>query len=157
MRRLYFLTPDADAARKLVDELLLARVPVNHIHAVAREGADSRNLPLVTVAERSDLFPAMFRGGTLGAITGLAIGTALVNLPPLVARLEGGLPTAGTVLGAAALVGVSVPNTRLRRFRREINEGTVLVMVDTRADSAEKVRVLVTDKRPEWRFEDYEP
>ena len=38
MRRLYFLVPDIEHTRTIVDELLLARVDEKHIHIVAKEG-----------------------------------------------------------------------------------------------------------------------
>ena len=38
MRRIYFLLPNVDVARKVVDELLLARIAEDNIHVIAKEG-----------------------------------------------------------------------------------------------------------------------
>ncbi len=35
MRRIYFLVPDISVARRIVDELLLARVDERHLHVLA--------------------------------------------------------------------------------------------------------------------------
>ena len=38
MRRIYFLLPTIEVARKVVDDLLLARIDEHHIHVIAKEG-----------------------------------------------------------------------------------------------------------------------
>jgi hypothetical protein len=45
MRRLYFLVPDTQVGKKVVDELLLAHIEWKHIHVVARRGTPLENLP----------------------------------------------------------------------------------------------------------------
>jgi hypothetical protein len=37
-RRIYWLLPDVESARRTMDHLLLARIAEPHIHFVAREG-----------------------------------------------------------------------------------------------------------------------
>jgi hypothetical protein len=37
-RRLYFIMPDLMSARKMMDDLLLARVEERHIHFLAKRG-----------------------------------------------------------------------------------------------------------------------
>ena len=44
MRRLYFLLPNLDVTHKVVDELLLARIEVRHIHVIAKEGTPLKDL-----------------------------------------------------------------------------------------------------------------
>lgn len=51
MRRLYFLVPTVDSARKLNDELLLARVEERHIHVIAKEGTPMEDLPEAHMAQ----------------------------------------------------------------------------------------------------------
>ena len=47
MRRLYFLIPGVDSAKKIVDELLLARIEERHIHIAAADhhALTEANLP----------------------------------------------------------------------------------------------------------------
>ena len=76
MRRIYFLLPNIEVSRKLVDELLLARIDVNHIHVIAKEGTPMEDLPEASLAQKSDLVPALERGVALGGATGVLAGLA---------------------------------------------------------------------------------
>ena len=40
MKRIYFLLPQIEIARKIVDELLLQRVNIDHIHVLAKRGTE---------------------------------------------------------------------------------------------------------------------
>ncbi len=43
-RRIYWLLPDLASARRTMNDLLLARVGDEHIHFVAKDGADMQGL-----------------------------------------------------------------------------------------------------------------
>jgi hypothetical protein len=43
-RRLYFVLPDLESARRTADDLLLARVEDRHMHFLARRGTDLSGL-----------------------------------------------------------------------------------------------------------------
>lgn len=58
MRCLYFLVPDIDHTRRIVDELLLTRVDEKHIHVIAKEGTPLEDLPEAGLTQKSDLIPA---------------------------------------------------------------------------------------------------
>ena len=59
MRRIYFLLPDVDSAQTIINELLLLRVEWRHIHVIANHNVPLKELPEATLAQRSDLLPAM--------------------------------------------------------------------------------------------------
>ncbi len=68
MRRLYFLIPDVGTAKRVVDDLLLARIPEPRIHIVAK---DHRLLQENAVSEagllqESDVVPAIEKGLAAG-------------------------------------------------------------------------------------------
>ena len=100
MRRIYFLLPDVEVARKVVDELLLARIDVNHIHVIAKEGTAMLDLPEASLAQKSDVVTALERGIGVGGATGLLAGVVAVSFPP-----------AGLVLGGGALLGIALAGT----------------------------------------------
>jgi len=54
-RRLYYLLPDNIAAKNIVNELLLARIPFNQIHIVANDDADMSDLPAANMLQTSDI------------------------------------------------------------------------------------------------------
>ena len=118
MRRIYFLLPDVDVARKIVDELLLSRIAEKDIHVIAKEGTEMADLPEASLAQKSDVIPAFERGIAVGGATGLLAGVAAVTFPPAGLVLGGGallgIALAGTGFGAlmSTMIGVSAPNSR---------------------------------------------
>jgi hypothetical protein len=47
------------------------------------------------------------------------------------------------------MVGVAVPNSRLRQFTQSIDEGKILLMVDVPEHRVDEVRALVNARHPE--------
>ena len=43
-RRLYYVMPDLECARKIMNDLLLARIEERHIHCLARPGTSMEGL-----------------------------------------------------------------------------------------------------------------
>ncbi|HKR38121.1 MAG TPA: DUF1269 domain-containing protein, partial [Paraburkholderia sp.] len=82
MRRIYFLLPDVHSAQTIVNELLLMRVEWRHIHVIANHEVPLKDLPDATLAQRSDLLPALARGTAAGGFTGMLAGLAALTFPP---------------------------------------------------------------------------
>jgi hypothetical protein len=154
-RRLYFLLPDVESARRTADDLLLARVEDRHMHFLARRGTDLAGLHEAGYLMKSDLLHGAGLGLGLGALGGAALGFMMLFYP-----IEGTAPhplaffvavLVGAVLGAwvASMVGASVPNSKLRQFEVEIEGGKVLLMVDVPYDAVEELREIVTARHPE--------
>lgn len=154
MRRLYFLVPHADCARKLHEQLLLARIEDRHMHVIAREDIPLADLREAGLTQRSDLVPALERGGTIGGLMGAAAGAGVVSIPSLAAVLGGiaslAIALIGVVFGAvmASMIGVAVPNTRIRRFRDAIENGQLLLIVDVPTRRVHEIDELVRTHHP---------
>lgn len=163
MRRLFFLAPDVKQAHALVDALLLARVPVNHIHVLAREGTPLEDLPEAGLAQRSDLIPALERGAAVGGITGGLAGLVAIAIPGMTIVPGGGivlaLAAAGALFGGwtSSMVGVSVDSGRLARFKDAIEQGQVLVMADMQPERAEEVQEQMVSTVPAILSEGMDP
>ena len=82
MRRIYFLLPTVHSARTIVNDLLLLRVEWRHIHVIANHNVPLKDLPQATLAQRSDLLPALARGTAVGGFTGMLAGLAALVFPP---------------------------------------------------------------------------
>lgn len=82
MRRLYFLMPGITSTHKLVNELLLSHVEERHIHVIAKESTPMEDLPEASLLQSSDFIPAIERGLTAGAVTGVICGLVAMALPP---------------------------------------------------------------------------
>jgi hypothetical protein len=160
-RRLYFLLPDLNTARKVVDELLLARIEERHIHVLAKEDTELQDLPKATLFQKSDFVHAVERGLALGGGTGAVAGLAAIVIPGMV--LGGGailgIALAGAGMGAwlAGMIGMDVPNSRLEEFESAINAGSILMMVDVRKEQVDEVSKSVKEHHPEADMHGTEP
>ena len=154
-RRLYFLLPDVDSARRTADDLLLARIDDRHMRFLARRGTDLGELHEAGYLMKTDLLHGAGVGLGLGALGGLALGVMIVFYP-----IEGTRPhpiallISVLVLGAlgawaASMAGAAVPNSRLKQFHRDVDAGKVLMMVDVPYDSVEHIRQIVVARHPE--------
>jgi hypothetical protein len=154
-RRLYFLLPDVESARRTADDLLLARIEDRHMHFLARRGTDLADLHEAGYLIKTDFVHGAGVGLGLGTLGGALIGALLVFYP-----IEGTQPhpltffvavLVGAVLGTwvASMVGASVPNSKLRQFQREIEAGKILLMVDVPLRRVDEIRDVVTARHPE--------
>lgn len=161
MHRLYFLIPDHDTARRVVDELLLARIPEKQIHVIAKDEnlLQQHDIPEADLAHKSDLLPAIERGAALGGSMGLLGGLLAVTFPPAGLVLGGGAvligPLAGAGFGAmvAPMIGVSEPNSKVAEFEQAIDEGKLLMMVDVEDEAVESVSESIRQQYSEVSIE----
>lgn len=162
-RRLYFLVPNIDCARQIVDALLLARIEERHIHVVAREDTPLEDLPEAGLLQKTDLVKAAERGIAVGGATGLLAGLVAVSFPPAGLVLGGGAVLLTTLIGAgfgawaSSLIGASLPNTELGRFENAIQAGQLLMLVDVRSDRVNQIEELIKEHYPEVEIAGTEP
>lgn len=83
MRRIYWLLPDAESARRTMNDLLLARIGESHIHFVAPEGADTTGLHMANVLQTSDLLRSAQMGLVIGGATGAVAGAVAALFFPI--------------------------------------------------------------------------
>jgi hypothetical protein len=136
MRRLYFLVPDTQVGKKVVDELLLAHVEWKHIHVVAKRGTRLEDLPEASAWQKSDIIPAMLRAVPVGGATGMLCGLVALALQPYLVVAGGGVLLATSLAGVGVgvylggMVGLNVGSTRLKAFEQAIERGELLVIAD---------------------------
>jgi len=161
MQRHYFLAPDAKIAKRVVDDLLLARIPERHIHVIAKDHQllRDKDIPEAGVLQESDFVPAVEKGLAVGGATGLLAGVVAVTFPPAGLALGGGAILATTLVGAgfgafvAPMIGISAPNTQLKQFEDAIEAGELLVIVDVAKQDVDKVIELVKSHHPKAKIE----
>jgi hypothetical protein len=154
-RRLYFLLPDIDSARRTADDLLLARVEDRHMRFLAKRGTDLGELHEAGYFDKTDLVHGASVGLGLGAAVGMVVGALIVAYlpegmrPQLVAVLIG--LVGGGLLGAwmASMVAAAVPNSRLKQFHAEIERGKVLLMIDVPPRRVAEIIDVVVSRHPE--------
>lgn len=161
-RRIYWLIPDLESARRTMDDLLLARIEHRHIHFAAREGSDMTGLHEANVLQTSDVIRSAQMGLVLGAAVGTVAGVVAAIFPIIGAGPQWGMiGVLGLVGGgfgawASSLIGVSTPSRRLRRFSNAIEQGRILLMVDVPMSRVTEIETRLQALHPEARFEGVE-
>jgi hypothetical protein len=162
MKRIYFLVPNIDITKKIVDDLLLARVDEHHIHVLAKRDTPLDDLPEASFLQKSDFIPALAQGMAIGGMAGIVLGFML-------AAFTGGLQTGGILVLVCALAGVgfgawvasmvgsSIGNRRLKQFAQAIENGEFLMMVDLPSKRIEGVEKMVKEHHPRAIYEGVEP
>ncbi|HYS13093.1 MAG TPA: DUF1269 domain-containing protein [Burkholderiaceae bacterium] len=154
-RRLYFVLPDLACAIRTANDLLLARIDDKYMHFVGRDGMSLGELHAATVAQTSDLRQSLQLGAGIGLVGGLLLGTYLMIVPPDGLDLGVGTLIGCTIFGgmfgswASTLIGLSVPSKRLEPFKREIDAGKIVLLVDVPAERVEEVHKLVQRQSPD--------
>jgi hypothetical protein len=163
MRRLYFLLPNIEVTRSIVDELLLARIEERHIHVIAKEGTPMEDIPEASLLQKSDFIPALEKGVLGGAYTGILAGLVAAAIPASGLVLGGGILAAMTAAGAtvgglmSSMVGISIPSGRLEKFEDAVKAGEILMLVDVPRQRVDKIEELVKTHHPSVDIEGTEP
>ena len=129
MRRIYFLAPDIAVTKRVVDDLILAKIDEKHIHVIAKRNTPLEDLPEATLLQKSDFIPAVEQGLAIGGSTGMLAGLVAIMLPPASTVIAGGILLATTVVGAgvgawvSGMVGMSIGNRRTKEFEDAIETG----------------------------------
>lgn len=151
MRRLYFLIPDVETAKRVVDDLLLARIPERRIHIVAKDHRllQENAVPEAGLLQESDVVPAIEKGLAAGGAAGLLAGLVAVTVPPAGLVLGGAAVLGTTVAGAAfgtlvaPMIGISARSSRLKAFEEALEAGELLMLVDVSKKDVVRVSELV--------------
>lgn len=154
-RRLDFVIPDVETARKIEDELLLAKIEERRMHFLAKDGVDMKDLPRATLAQTMDLEHGIELGLVVGAATGAVLGLLIYTFTAAGLVFGVGTVFTGAILGSIAgawisgMVGSSIPNSRLKKFHETLEAGHILLMVDVPPERVEEIEALVTRNHPE--------
>lgn len=163
MQRIYFLVPDINATKSIVNDLLLARIEEKHIHVIARRGTPLEDLPEASLLQKTDFIPAVEQGMALGGTTGALAGLVAIALPPASTVVAGGILLATSLAGAgigawvSGLVGMTMGNRRLKEFEDAIEAGHFLVLVDVPRERVAEIEERIKQHLPEVEVEKTEP
>lgn len=162
-RRLYFMLPDVPSARKMLDELLLARIEEKYMHFYATEGTLLPDMPEANFLQKTDLVHGAELGMLIGGGAGLLGGILLVMFPPegiqlqMVAILAAAIGGAFFGAWASGMAAAAIPNSRLKAFEAGIERGQVLLIVDVPFRRVTEIEELIASHHPEVKFGGVEP
>lgn len=153
MRRIYFLVPDLDTTRQIVNDLLLAHIDERRIHVLARRDTPLEDLPEATFLQKTDFIPAMRQGLAVGGATGLLAGLVALATPGGLV-IGGGAVLIFSLLGGglgawwSSMIGSSIGNRQLADYTEAIERGEILVMADVPMVRIDEVEQLVRSRHP---------
>lgn len=154
--RLYYLLPDVDSARRALDDMLLNRIEVRHIHFLGTRAPVPPDLPEANFLQKTDVVHGAESGMLVGALMGMVLAGAVIAYfdPAAKAPLAVAITLCGLLFGgwAASLVAAALPNTRLKSFYPELEKGKLLMIVDVPARRVAEIERIMTDRHPEMRF-----
>lgn len=162
-RRIYWLLPDLASARRTMDDLLLARIPEQHIHFMAREGMDLTGLHPANLLQTSDVVRSAQSGLVIGGAAGLVAGLLLAAFPVVAETPQVGLVAVLAIVGglvgawSSSMIGASTPSQRLKRFEGALDQGQILLMTDVPHARVEEIEALLQKSHPEAHLEGVEP
>jgi len=161
--RMYVTLPDLASARRLANDLLLARIEDKHMHFLARRGTDLGELHEASYLQKTDAVHGAFTGLVIGGIVGVLVGLLLVYFPPggvsiqLVAVLIAAVVGAFLGVWMSSMLGLQVPNSRLKGFEHDLEEGKILLMLDVPAGRNAEIHEIIARTHPEATDRGNEP
>jgi hypothetical protein len=160
MKRYIYAFDSIEPARAAVTRLRQAGVDEKCISLIAKSDIQMEKIPDRYLDASTDFIPAVERGIAIGGASGLVAGLIGMVIPPFGIALGGGALLAfaagGALIGAwsSALAGAGVPDNIRRQFEQEINNGHILLVVDSSpANDAAVMSILGTgtDRHLLWQ------
>ena len=141
--RLVVFAQQPDACQRLASIVLpeatvtsAARVEYRQMHFLGPRNMPMGELHEASFLQKSDVRHALFLGSGLGIVGGMVLGLYLKLTPIGSYTFDVGTLILCTIGGglfgvwASTLIGVSTPNTQLKPFEKDIEDGKILMMVD---------------------------
>lgn len=155
--KLIFTVSSVKVCEQVVEALRLEGVEEESISVLGNASHDLSDLPDGGTLE-NDILPAVQRGAVIGGTAGLLAGLGALTIAPglVIAGAAVALATAGGAsVGAlgSALIGTSVPNSRLREYQEAVERGELLLVVDVEQSDHENLQVKLLDQFPDIEFE----
>ncbi|TDX30487.1 hypothetical protein DFO67_105277 [Modicisalibacter xianhensis] len=162
MQRLYFLTPDTQTTANITEELNDLGLTQDHIHVASGNPRawQETGLKKATLLQTTDTADAARRGVMIGTPLGLVVGL----IAAWILAVPGPMGMAGVIVGmgifgglfglwSSTLIGVSVPDAKIKKFRGDIRRGAVLMMVDIPERQEDEVVSLIHRHHPQVDIE----
>lgn len=167
MQRYYFLVPNSQTTVNIAHELTGLGLGRNEVHVMGKDHdlLDKEKLNEATLIQTSDVFNAGKRGLMVGAPLGLVLGIVIASILEVPTSYEGKavliilMGFFGGLFGlwASTLVGVSVQDVKVKKFRDDLKRGAFLMMVDPPSGREEEITSIVHRHHPEVAIEQMTP
>lgn len=155
--KLVLTAPSVSLCEQTVELLRSLGIGDESIGVIASDQTTLPSLPSAELME-NDIIPAVQRGGTAGALTGVIAGLGVALAAPGFVIGGAGLALAavgGASFGALAsgLIGTSVPNSHLQQYQEALEQGELLLIVDVPDTLEESIKKSLIQRFPSLRVE----
>ncbi len=151
-RRLYFLLPDAEHARSVVNELETSGINRRWVHVIAGQGIDVEDLPAASRNQRSDLGARLETILWDGNLVLFFFALLVLAILALLHVSSYWLLLPAAVMLATCVAGVEftshIPNVHLSEFTDALHHQEVLLMVDVPVGQVARVEQLIHRHHP---------
>lgn len=155
MKRLYYLAPTIESVEKVSEDLHQKGITDWRFHVVSRNeaGLSTHRIHSANILYRSDLVRFVERGAIIGGFSAACIVLPLATSSQL--NLGAGLlltiAVMCTIAGAwiGGFGGISSENYKIRRFHKQIETGSYLLMIDVKKDDVEAMELSMEKQHPE--------
>lgn len=154
-RKLYFLLPSIQSAQHLLKELLQSGLNARQIHFVANRNKPLDNLPVANIVQSSGLMMTAGLGLAFGLAFGLLGGLMAVMFPNWFGEVSPRVIPYYMVIGGVfcaiwgGIIAIGITNRRIGKFKKQIEQGKVLMMVAVPNDKLTEIKKKITKNHPE--------
>jgi hypothetical protein len=156
--RLYYFLPDIDSARRSFDDMLLSRIEQRHIRFISAAPLPP-DMPEASFLLKTDVLHGAAAGMIVGAILGMAFGALLIVYFDLGQATVLVTTLFGILFGgwASSMAAAAMPNSQLKEFYPDLENGRILMIVDVPARRVEEIEKMLANRHPEMKFGGEEP
>ncbi|MFT7222606.1 MAG: hypothetical protein ACI82Z_000129 [Cellvibrionaceae bacterium] len=153
MKRLYYLTDDIDVAERISDRLHEQGVANWNFHVLGHDKAKivRHNLHGTTVLHELDIVRSGERGVLIGIIVGILVTNGVVfftdfgNQANWMVQVASVLLFTGFGAWVGGLVGIQNENYKIRRFRKNLENGDYLLLIDVSRGQRQDVEGIISE------------
>nr|VFK53070.1 MAG: hypothetical protein BECKTUN1418F_GA0071002_101626 [Candidatus Kentron sp. TUN]VFK53818.1 MAG: hypothetical protein BECKTUN1418E_GA0071001_101826 [Candidatus Kentron sp. TUN]VFK59546.1 MAG: hypothetical protein BECKTUN1418D_GA0071000_11049 [Candidatus Kentron sp. TUN] len=162
-KRLYFLVPNVDTCKAIVNELNEFGIPDSHTHVIGNQFTPLDGLHKASFLQRTEFTHGVEEGLGVGGAAGLIGGLLAATFPPAGLILGGGAlvlsALAGAGLGAvvSAIIAKDIPSRKLEAFEDAINAGQLLLLVDVPKKQVKSLIDIIHKHHPEIEIDETAP
>jgi hypothetical protein len=156
--RLYYFLPDIDSARRSFDDMLLSRIEQRHVRFISAAPLPP-GMPEASFLLKTDVLHGAAAGMIVGAILGMAFGALLIVYFDLGQATVLVTTLFGILFGgwASSMAAAAMPNSQLKEFYPDLENGRILMIVDVPARRVEEIEKMLANRHPEMKFGGEEP
>lgn len=151
-RRLYFLFPDKEHSRCVVDELTRAGISVSNMHTLGARGPALDGLPAASPRQANDAAGHLENFLCNANLLSFVVAFAIFIILAFTTGRNLWLFAPAVIMAANFLIGipfVRLPNAHFNEFRDALAHGEILLMVDVSEDLVAAVEKLIHHNHPE--------